>query len=905
MKKAVLTIVLLAAIAICNAQKTKIINPTVEQLSNPTALSTTQPRFSWQYQSKGKNVVQTTYRIIVASTYKNAKQGIGDLWDSKDVSSAQMLYIPYGGKQLKSRDKAYWTVQTTVTCGEPDKQKTLSQTSDIQSFAISLTDTADWQARWIGRDFADDVLTGHTRIAARYLRKEFKTKGGVAEARLYISGLGQYSAYINGTEVAPDEILKPALSDYRKRVYFNTYDVTKLLKRGGNAIAVMLEGGRFTAMRINPDNPNRDGVKNILHFGTPRLIAQLEITYTNGEKEVVTTDNSWRITNQGPIRTANEFDGETYNARMELTDWTFYGYDDHQWPVAENVAAPAGKLDPQPNPNIKVQDRLKPIAIFQKDGKYIVDMGQNMVGNLQLAMKNQAIGDTVTLRFAETLLPDSSLCMPTLRAAEVTDRYISNGLPVIWHPTFVYHGFRYVEISGLRSAPTANDITGLVFYDEMSVTGNFETSNEIINAIYHNAYWGIRGNYRSMPTDCPQRDERMGWNGDRTTGCYGESFIFNNNHLYSKWITDADDSQLETGSLPDVMPAYWRFYSNSMTWPGAIITSADMVYTRFGNDQPIRRHYTAMKKWLLFMKEKYMQNGIMTKDTYGDWCLPPESPELIHSKDSTRITAAPVISTPFYCYLCGKMVKFARLLGFDTDTTYFQNEIATSTEAFNQKYFDTTKAQYDNGTVTANLMPLAFGMVPKGYEKAVFDNIVKKTEIDFNGHVSTGVIGIQQIMRTLTDHGRIDLAYKLATNTDYPSWGYMVRNGATTIWELWNGNTANPAMNSGNHVMLLGDLLIWKYEYLAGIRANAPGYSDIVLKPHFVRGLNYVKCSYQSVSGVIESSWERKNNDRYLWKFTIPANTTATVMVPDLDGNYHAEQRGSGTYSVTITRRKK
>ena len=900
MRNTALLLLALMFCVVCNAQKTNIVNPTVEQLSNPQALHTAQPRFSWQYQSKALNVVQTSYRIIVASTAKNAKKGIGDLWDSEVVNSPKMLYIPYGGKPLKSRDKAYWKVQSTLTYGEKDKQKTVTVESDVQSFAISLLDSADWQAQWVGKEFDDDVLSGHTRFAARYLRKEFKTSSNIADAHLYISGLGQYSAFINGAEVAPEVILKPALSDYRKRVYFNAYDVTKLIKRGRNAIGVMLEGGRFTAMRYNPDHPNSDGTKNILHFGSPRLIAQLEITYTNGQKEVIATDNTWRITNQGPIRYANEFDGEFYNARMELGDWFYQDYNDSRWQMAEPVEAPAGKLEPQPNPNIKVQDRLKPVAIFEKDGKWIVDMGQNMVGHLQLTMNSQAIGDTVTLRFAEILLPDSSLCMATMRAAECTDYYVSNGLPTVWHPVFVTHGFRYVEISGLRQKPTDKEIQGLVFYDEMPVTGNFVTDNEIINAVYRNAYWGIRGNYRSMPTDCPQRDERMGWNGDRTTGCYGESYIFGNHHLYSKWLTDADDSQIESGSLPDVMPAYWRFYSNSMTWPGAFVTASDMVYTRFGDSQPIERHYPAMKRWLKFMKDSYMQDGIMTKDRYGDWCLPPESPELIHSRDSSRITAAPMLANPFYCHLCGKMVEFAKLLGKTDDAEYFQNEIQNATEAFNKKYFDTATGNYDNGTVTANILPLAFGMVPKGYERTVFDNIVNKTQKDHSCHVSTGVVGIQQLMRTLTDYGAGDLALKIATNEDYPSWGYMVRNGATTIWELWNGNTANPAMNSGNHVMLLGDLILWEYEYLAGIRPAEPGYSKIVIKPHVIDGLKSVNCSYQSPSGLIESSWTN-NNGKFTLTVVIPPNTTASIYLPysDGEGNQRIENVGSGKYKYT------
>ena len=464
---------------------------------------------------------------------------------------------------------------------------------------------------------------------------------------------------------------------------------------------------------------------------------------------------------------------------------------------------------------------------------------------------------------------------------------------------FVYHGFRYVEIAGLRETPNLDDFEGWVIYDEMPVTGSFETSNEIINAVYHNAYWGIRGNYRSMPTDCPQRDERMGWTGDRTTGNYGESYIFDNHQLYAKWLTDADDSQWENGSLPNVIPPYWRGYTDNMTWPGAVVTATDMLYTRFGDTEPIRQHYAAWKKWLLHMKNDYMRGGLMPRDTYGDWCMPPESLELIHSNDPARITESTVLSTPFYCYLCSKMAKFAEVLGLDEDVAFFQQEITTTTVAFNDKYFNRVTGVYANNTVTANILPLWFGMVPKGSENKVLASIVDKTENECGGHVSTGVVGIQQLMRCLTEYGRGDLAFKIASNDTYPSWGYMYRNGATTIWELWNGNTADPAMNSGNHVMLLGDLILWEYEYLGGIRALEPGYSKIQLKPYPIEGLNFVNCTYNSVSGRIESNWKREGN-QFEWDFTIPANTTAEVCLPTENG-YEAKTFGSGKYHLSST----
>lgn len=907
--------------------KVELIRLTVEHQDGSQPLATAQPRFSWNYASGKKNVQQTSYRIIVASTEENARNNIGDLWDSKTVLSDQMLFIPYQGKALHSRDKAYWKVITSVKYKETGEVKIYRDMeyvktesrpvtriqfleSDVNSFEISLLDQDDWTAQWIGYDFGDDSLVQKTRLPARYLRKEFTLDGDIQKARLYISGLGVYSAYINYDintgEVAPKEILKPALSDYTKRIYFNAYDVTDMLKKGENAIGVILEGGRYMTMRYNKKEEDWGGQYHVQHYGAPRLILQLEVTYQDGRQERIVSDGSWRITNQGPIRTANEFDGETYDENYDLGLWTTAGYekswkyDDSKWKWARSVYPPGGALMPQPNPNIQVQDIVHPIAMFRKGDAWIIDMGQNMVGCLDLLIRNLNPRDTVTLRFAETLNPDSALYTENLRDAEVTDRFIpafQHGFQVWkWHPMFVYHGFRYVEINGLQNDPKLSDFEGLVFYDKMINTGHFYTDNEIINAVHKNAYWGIRGNYRSMPTDCPQRDERMGWTGDRTTGNYGESYIFDNYRLYSKWLTDIEDSQWPSGSLSDVCPAYWRRYTDNMTWPGAFITVADMLHTRFGDEKPIREHYPAMKKWMLHMKAHYMVDGILTRDCYGDWCMPPESPELVHSKDTTRITHAAAISTPFYCYLAGKMAQFAELIGIPEDATYFRQEVATTTEAYNRKYLDPKTGRYDNNTVTANILPLAFGMVPKELEDKVFSNIIDKTENEFDGHVSTGVVGIQQLMRTLTEHGRGDLAFKLASNDTYPSWGYMVRNGATTIWELWNGNTAAPYMNSGNHVMLLGDLILWDYEYLGGIRALEPGYRKIQLKPYPIDGLNRVVCTYESASGVIESSWKRIG-DTFEWSILIPDNTTAEVWLPTAKG-YEVKTYGSGWWQL-------
>lgn len=859
----------LAAILMAGCQGTavKVDSLKVEMQENPVGVETPTPRFSWQIASNVQDIHQKAYRIQVARSEQDLKKETNLLWDSGDVPNDESVLIPYEGEALLSGEVYYWRVKAITNQGETAWSKT-------GHWSMALLNASEWQAKWIGEDTLSnpgETGRGDTRLAARYLRKPFESAKRVKRAVLYISGLGAYEAYINGQRVS-DDILAPTVSWYPERVYYNVHDVTHLMWKNDNLLAVKLGNGRYFGMRESGTQV----------FGLPRLLAQLEIEYTDGTREMVVSDESWEVTSKGPVVANNEFDGEEYDARKELPLWNLIR-DDTAWKQADIMAAPGGTLTAQPNPNIRIQEELTPVSITGlPGGKFILDIGQNMVGWIAINRLKAKKEQPITLRFAETLNPDGTLYMANLRGAKVTDIYTpAKDGPFSWEPSFVFHGFRFVEIEGLDYQPELSNFTGKVIYDQMESTGQFETSDKTINQLVKNAYWGIRGNYRGMPTDCPQRDERQGWLGDRATGCFGEAFLFNNALLYSKWLQDIEDSQSPEGSISVVSPRYWTLYNDDVTWPAAYFYGAKMLWHQFGDTRPIEKHYASMKRYLERIQEVSMKDYILTKDTYGDWCMPPESQELIHSRDPNRRTAGAVLSTTMYYSLLELMSEFALLTGNEQDITGYRELASKIKEAYNTVYFDIDSAKYDNNTVTANILSLRLGLVPEGREQEVFDNIVQKTEVDFDGHVSTGVLGIQHLMRGLTEHGNVDLAYKIATNRTYPSWGYMIDKGATTIWELWNGDTANPAMNSGNHVMLLGDVLIWLYEDLAGIK-NHPesiAYKKLLMEPKFPEGLHHVKATYRSVRGDIHSEW-RKDEDGFNWNITIPGNSSAIVNLP-------------------------
>ena len=750
-------------------------------------------------------------------------------------------------------------------------------------------------AEWIGQAIADSLMydqDGHSQVPALYLQRRFTVDRSVTRARLWVSAMGWSEVYVNGRHVG-DYVFGNLPTEYDRTIYYLTYDVSDLLQQGENSLCIMLSAGYAVGMQ-----------KGMALFGAPRVIADLQVLTRDGEQHIV-TDETWTMTDRGPITRSDLYDGETYDARLE---------DSSEWEQAQVLAAPKGNLLPQPASSMAVMDTIRPIEVnncFDHDmpnrtyrHSTLVDMGQNMVGWLQLKGRGKA-GQRVTMRFAETLQADrTTLYTDNLRDARCTNVYIpAKDGEFVYCPSTVYQGFRYVSIEGLTEPIEAEDLAGLVIYDRMATTSSFECSDTILNRLHQAAYHGIRGNYHGMPTDCPQRDERLGWLGDRFTGAYGESYLFDNHDLYLKWLQDIEDTQDSLGQVGHIAPQYWLgLRSANVTWCGTYISIAYMLLQRYGDEQGFRLHYDSMRRWVHYIVNHAMEDHLVVKDTYGDWCMPPERQELIHSKDPSRITEKTVLSTTVFYQLLGYMQQFARRMGKTDDEQEYAALAATIKEAYNRRYFNARTAQYSNNTVTANILSLVLGLVPEGQEERVMANIVDVTVNRFDSHVSVGVLGIQHLMRTLTRMGHPELAYTIATQTSYPSWGYMLNHDATTIWELWNGDTANPAMNSGNHVMLLGDVLLWMYEDLAGIRPactvrkDAPyAYKELYMRPYFAPQLNYVRAHYQSVNGKIESAWQRHDDGHILWTVTLPKGVSATVALPD-----GKEQRYDRSFQIQI-----
>ncbi len=847
---------------------------TCQETENPLGLHEMSPRLAWKLTSNEECQFQTAYRILVSSSKKNLNNNIGDIWDTKKVSSSASIQIPYQGTKMISQHKYYWKVMAW------DKNDLASSWSKAGFWSMGLLNQTDWKAKWIGLDKAmenDKPNIEKRHLSARYLRKEFINDNKIKRATAYICGQGFFEVYINGSKIG-DQVLAPALSTYNKRSYYLTLDVTENVKKGNNAIGVILGSGRFFAPRKKEPTLTKD-------YGFPKVIAQVELEFENGAKKTIISDTDWKVTANGPIISNNEYDGEKYDATKEINGWDEFGYNDSDWMVAKQVDPASLFLDSYIGQPIKVTETIEPKSVKEiAPGKFIFDMGQNIAGWCRLKVKGPK-NTEVKLRFAEILKNDGTLYTANLRSAAATDTYILKGSGTeVYEPRFTYHGFRFVEVSGFPGTPDLKSIEGRVVNDDLSNVGSFETSNTLINQIYKNTRWGLRGNYKSIPMDCPQRDERQGWLGDRVETVKGETFMFNTERFYLKWLQDIEDSQRENGNIVDVCPDFWTMNSKTVTFPVAFMNIANILHTQYGNPKAITKHYNAFKKWMVYMNSNLVKDGIVERHVYGDWCMPPEKLNLIHTQDPTRKTNGQALNTAYYYYVLTVMQKFATLTKNENDRIEFATLAEKIKAAYNSRFYKQEQTGYDNNTVTINLLSLAFGLVPEGEEQKLFNKVCDKIEKDFSNHICTGQIGAKWIMRTLTKYGRPDLAFSITTKTDYPSWGYMIENGATTIWELWNGNTADPAMNSGNHVMLVGDLMIWLHENVSGLKTSTEsvGYKEFLVNPLYNLGLDFVNVSLSTPYGTIKNNWKIEDNNLLL-DVTVPVNTTATIALPNLD----------------------
>ncbi len=862
------------------------VNMQCQLRANPLAINSVHPRLGWVLPWKGRGQFQGAYEILVASSPKVLADNQANVWDSGKVQSDQSINIRYGGPMLKPRERCFWKVRVWNQAG------VASHWSAVAQWQEGLLTVGQWHhARWIGWKPAPKMGIKHP-LPAIYLRDQFTITKPVKRAVAYFSGLGLGRMYINGQRTSHTQ-LSPALSWYPKRCYYVARNVTTLLKPGKNALGIILGDGRMYGM---------GGVAPYTIHISPRMILMLHITYTDGTTSIITSNTHWKMTDMGPIRMNNEYNGETFNFAMRMPGWNQVGFAARGWKPAVAVHSPGGRLVAEFQQPIRVTQILHPIKLAEiAPGKWMFDMGQNMVGWCRINIPNGPAGTRVVLRHGESLVRNGQqtvdlntagkgrihLYVANLRTAKQTDTVILNGKgPVTWHPIFTYHGFRFVEMTGYPGTPTLSTIEGQEVHDALPVIGGFACSDKLVNQIVHNCRWGIQNNYRSIPTDCPQRDERQGWMGDRGMESRSESFLFNTERFHDKWLWDIQDGQRPSGDVSAVNPPYWAVYSKDVTWPSTFIYLPGTLYLQYGQLSPLRDHYAAMSKWINYQLAK-VHGGITKADTFGDWCSPAKSPKHIHSRDPNRATPKAILATATLYKDLHLMAGYAKLLHNSAGEKHWLSEAHKLYIGFNKRLWNAKGGYYGNGSDTACILPLAAGIVPENRRERVMKRFLWRMHERQDDHVGVGVIGMQWIFNVMSRNGQADLAWKMLNQTTYPGWGYMVKHGATTIWELWNGNTANPAMNSQDHVMFIGDMLTWLFQYVGGIESDPsePGFQHIIMQPHFLKGLKYVDTWHRSPYGKIVSNWKIATNGTFRWHVRIPANSFATVKIPAAQAN--------------------
>jgi alpha-L-rhamnosidase len=695
---------------------------------------------------------------------------------------------------------------------------------------------------------------------ATLVRKEFPLRKPIRSARAYVTALGTYRLHINGRRVGSD-ILTPDWTDYRKRVLYQTYDVTSHLQNGTNAIAAMVGDGWYSS-----------GLGFALErniFGPPpnRFLCQLHVDYEDGSGETIVTDGTWKSA-VGPILRSEIYAGETYDARREPSGWDRAGFTDTAWkPVTEFAWPEKTVISAQNSPTIQVTEERKPKSFSSPaNNVWVADMGQNMVGWCRLRVDAPA-GTRIRLRFAERLEPDGNIYTENLRMAEATDTYICRGGGEVWEPHFTYHGFRYVEITGLPAPPSADTIVGRVFHTNVPRLASLRTSSPLVNQLYSNITWSSRSNLHSVPTDCPQRDERLGWLGDAEI--YWPTMTFTNDvaSFTRKWMRDVVEAQSEAGGFPDVAPRCIDLSDGAPAWGDAGILVPYYAYRMYNDIELLRENYPAMQKWIEYIRSANPDWLWLKRrnNDFGDW-VPANS-----------TTDKDLIATCYYAYDCRLMAEIAEVLDKPKDAAMYKEMYGKIRSALAARFIQ-PDGRIANGSQTCYAMPIAMGLLTPEEKAKAAAWLAKDIMEDRKGFLSTGFVGTAYLMTSLTESGRNDVAYKLLLNELYPSWGYMISKGATSMWERWNGDTGDPAMNSYNHYSF-GAVGEWMFRCMAGIdrTRSAPGLRTIAIRPNLDPRITHVAASYDSVSGPISVEWRGTIKDGYTVTVNIPANTTATI----------------------------
>ncbi len=847
-------------------------NSTVEPVGTGTAC----PEFSWLAESNERGGKQSAYQIIVADNEADINKNKGTLWDSGKVGSGMSHSVKYNGTSLESNKKYFWKVKIW------DEKGNETGFSQAGSFLTSVLDEKLWKAGWIGAGAGKDpvnekgfykervevdsegdsvVYNGNSLL----LRGTYNLSKPIEKAIANICGLGLYESSINGKKVG-DKLLNPAKTHFNRIVLYDTYDVSGFFNDGENALGIMLGNGWF--------NPIPKWWSwRMQWFGEKRAMLQVNLTYKDGSTEIISTDAGWKM-KEGPVRLHCLYDGETYDANMEQTGWDEPGFDDSNWENAKTVAPPKGKLTAQIMPAIKHVETIKPVQVtYPAEGLALVDFGQNFSGWVRIKLRAEK-GDTVSLRYAEDK-KDGMLDPSTNERAIVNDIFISNGEEKIYEPCFTYHGFQFAEISGLGYKLQPDDIEGIVVHSAVEPIGTFECGNEEINRLHKAILWSQRANLMGFPTDCPQREERLGWSGDAHVTAEEAIFNFDMDLFYAKWLRDLRINQDITGDIPYIAPRPLS-ENPAYSWSSGFHLVSWYHYLYYGDAGILKDNYEAMKRYVDFLYDS-SEGFILPLDRYGDWVSPLEGWE----------RGGPMLTSTAYFYCTASIVaKVANILDVPDDEQKYGSLAENVKKAFNQEYYDTEKKYYEDGSQFANSFALFLGLVPETEKAAVLANLVGDIKDNNNMHLTTGILGTKYLMELLSEQGRSDIAWELATQNTYPSWLDMLK-GHNTLCERWR----DVKSSSHNHVML-GSIDSWFYKYIAGIQPdeNAPGFKNIIINPYMPNDLDWAKASTNTVMGEVKSEWS-KNAGVYTLNVKIPFGSEATVYVP---ANSAGEVKESG-----------